>query len=353
MPPSAPPSLSPAELSYLHTSLSSHPPIRADSRSATDFRPLSAETGILPLTNGSAHVSFSDGSEAIVGIKAEVEKSTPAPNTTPNAQNNDAMQVDSPPQQQRTGSPSWISLSLNLPSTRDDDSTLLHLESTLLEPLQLSSLPSKLTINTRFHWHLNIDLLLISPHGLTSYPLPLLSIAIHLALRSTRIPLLKSTGEEDPMADDDWEASVYLYPNDPPTDPIGEIYPPITLLLTTNSNNIIFDPTYSELKVADSILAISIIPITTSKPSNDTYKVQSIRTINPPSRDTFSGEPINNSSQADDTGAVPGVWRPKVGGVKRSVLKEAIKTVLGSENRHGVAKEVFDGLEGFLRVERG
>src|ERR1700679_1894837 len=67
--------LSPAELSYLHTSLSLTPPIRPDGRTPSQFRPLIAETDILPGTNGSARICFADGTEAIVGIKAEVEKS--------------------------------------------------------------------------------------------------------------------------------------------------------------------------------------------------------------------------------------------------------------------------------------
>lgn len=67
--------LSPAELSYLQTSLSATPPIRPDGRSPTQFRPLVAEADILPSANGSARVCFSDGTEAIVGVKAEVEKS--------------------------------------------------------------------------------------------------------------------------------------------------------------------------------------------------------------------------------------------------------------------------------------
>src|ERR1700710_3300220 len=69
--------LSPAELSYLHASLSLTPPIRPDARTSTQFRPLIAETDILPGTNGSARICFADGTEAIVGIKAEVEKSRP------------------------------------------------------------------------------------------------------------------------------------------------------------------------------------------------------------------------------------------------------------------------------------
>ncbi|KAL8800485.1 MAG: hypothetical protein Q9182_005157 [Xanthomendoza sp. 2 TL-2023] len=66
--------LSPSELSYLHTSLSLDPPIRPDARSPTTFRPLIAETDLLASTNGSARLCFADGTEAIVGVKAEVER---------------------------------------------------------------------------------------------------------------------------------------------------------------------------------------------------------------------------------------------------------------------------------------
>ena len=69
------PHLSPAELSYLYTSLAlPDRPIRPDGRSSTQFRPLAAETDILPGTNGSARIGFADGTQAIVGVKAEVEK---------------------------------------------------------------------------------------------------------------------------------------------------------------------------------------------------------------------------------------------------------------------------------------
>src|ERR1700710_1138141 len=74
--------LSPAELSYLHTSLALTPPIRPDGRTPGQFRPLIAETNILPGTNGSARICFADGTEAIVGIKAEVEKSRPSYQST-------------------------------------------------------------------------------------------------------------------------------------------------------------------------------------------------------------------------------------------------------------------------------
>ncbi|KAL8689663.1 MAG: hypothetical protein Q9218_004710, partial [Villophora microphyllina] len=73
--------LSPSELSYLHTSLSLDPPIRPDARAPTSFRPLVAEIDLLPTTNGGARLCFADGTEAIVGVKAEVER-------TPAVQNN-------------------------------------------------------------------------------------------------------------------------------------------------------------------------------------------------------------------------------------------------------------------------
>ena len=76
MAPASTVSLSPAELSYLHTSPSQTPPIRPDGRSPTQFRPLVAETDILPSANGSARICFADGTEAVVGVKAEVEKSS-------------------------------------------------------------------------------------------------------------------------------------------------------------------------------------------------------------------------------------------------------------------------------------
>src|SRR5271170_3774085 len=103
-------SFSPAELAYLHTSLSLTPPIRPDSRTSTQFRALSAETDILPATNGSAHLSFSDGSEAIVGVKAEVERTASSKlgivDDVIYSTNKDQNQTRS------TGSPSWVALTI-------------------------------------------------------------------------------------------------------------------------------------------------------------------------------------------------------------------------------------------------
>ena len=335
---------SPAELSYLYTSLSSIPPIRPDSRTSIDFRPLNAETGVLPATNGSAHVSFSDGSEAIVGVKLEVERSSKSHSMSA-PKDGDEMEVDTSGKAQTKirGRPNWIAFALTLPGVRDDDSQLVYLEEMLREPLLTApsstinqSLADKLVINSRWHWHIYIDVLLISPHGLASYPLPLLSMSTHLALRDTRVPRLKSEGEEDPLADDDWMASTYLYPRS------ENVKPPVTLLVVTIGENILFDPSHEELKVADSILAIGV----GASEAEGAFRMLALRMIDTPARDTMKGVP--KAGAAEEGVDVPGVWKPRVGGIKRAVLKNVVKAVLTG----GVAEDVMKGLDGFLRVER-
>jgi exosome complex component RRP42 len=363
---------SPAELAYLHTSLSSTPPIRPDARPLpTDFRALRAETGVLPAVHGSAHVGFSDGREAIVGVKLEVERTVGAgagsgakmgDGKPTEADNDGAMDVDVDPnvdasdRKRQTGRQEWVTLSLTLPGLRDDDPGLVFLEEMLREPLVVpshssssgrspasasgssdtASLQDRLIINSRWHWHIYIDVLLISPNGLASYPLPLLSMATHLALQDTRVPRLKSEGEEDPIADDDWMASTYLYGR---TKPLRS-RPPVTLLVVVVGENIIFDPSREELAVADALVAVSVADV----PGNG-FQVLATRMIDTPARDTMKG--VAMFGEVGEGVEVPGVWKPRVGGIKRSVLKKAVNTVLTG----GVAKDVMDGLDGFLNLE--
>ena len=341
---------SPAELSYLHTSLSSHPPLRPDSRLPTDFRPLSAETGILPTTNGSAHLSFSDGSEAIVGVKADVER-TPGQDHEQQEGGEDVPMQDSQDSSAKKckGRSAWVDLSLTLPGLRDDDSNLIFLEEMLREPLvtptsspQSESMPSTLqdtlVINSRWHWRLSIDVLLISSSGLASYPLPLLSMAIHLALRDTRLPRLKSEGEEDPSADDDWDASRYLFDRENTTKP------PVTLLVVLVGDNVLFDPSREELSVADGVLAVGVASTGSSK-EQQAAQVLSIRSIETGAKDTMKGVP---REEVEEWAEVKGVWRPKLGGVKRQVVKKVVKEVTTG----GVGMDVLRGLDGFLGAER-
>lgn len=140
--------LSPAELSYLHTSLSLRPPIRPDGRSPTQFRPLTAETGILPGTNGSARICFADGTEAIVGIKAEVEKT---PDVHGEAEDGE---VEDEPR----GRNEWVEVAVEIPGVRDDEAATVFLAEMLAEALLADAhFADKLVINRRFHWKTYLD----------------------------------------------------------------------------------------------------------------------------------------------------------------------------------------------------
>ena len=128
--------LSPAELDYLHTSLSQTPPLRPDGRQATQFRPLIAETCLLPSTNGSARICWSEGEECIVGVKCEVERTSSSSG----------------------GDAGWVSLSIEVPGRRDDDALPVFLGSLLTEALvQSGFLPRRLVINRLWHWRIWID----------------------------------------------------------------------------------------------------------------------------------------------------------------------------------------------------
>lgn len=158
--------LSPAELSYLHTSLSHTPPIRPDGRTSTQFRPLTAESDILPGTNGSARICFADGTEAVVGIKAEVEKSKP--NYQAAEESNIAADEDDDEDEEtrrndkedqaKRGLNEWVELTVEIPGLRDDDSMPVFLAVMLTEALLADGeFTRRLWINRRFHWKLYID----------------------------------------------------------------------------------------------------------------------------------------------------------------------------------------------------
>jgi exosome complex component RRP42 len=128
--------LSPAELSYLHTSLSLSPPIRPDSRKNAQFRPLTAELDILPSTHGSSRLVWPDGSECIVGVKAEVERTTNATTTF-------APRL-------------WFEVSVEVAGARDDDPLAVFLSSSVSDMLG-PKLSKRLEIGKNWHWKLYID----------------------------------------------------------------------------------------------------------------------------------------------------------------------------------------------------
>lgn len=160
--------LSPAELSYLHNSLSQTPPIRPDGRSPTQFRPLVAESEILPSANGSARICFADGTEAVVGIKAEVEKSagfgrdiageTEEAGLGTAGGNEIEMGGMGKGDEGNKGRDAWVEVQIEMPGYRDDDALPVFLGAMLRESLLATeTLKNRLYINRRFHWRLYID----------------------------------------------------------------------------------------------------------------------------------------------------------------------------------------------------
>lgn len=165
--------LSPPELSYLHSSLSLHPPIRPDARSPTSFRPLVAETDLLPFANGSARLCFADGTEAIVGVKAEVEKAQGMGNERwyddmgeRGSGDDEAMggveggegREEEGERWKSVGEDRWIEVTVDVPGQRDDDAMIVFLAQMIHEGLVADGgLRKRLVINGRWHWRLYID----------------------------------------------------------------------------------------------------------------------------------------------------------------------------------------------------
>lgn len=150
--------LSPAELSFLHSTLCQSPPIRFDhTKGPKDFRSMRAEYDVLPGANGSARIALEDGTEALVGVKAEVEKSQWRP--SPEARDMDMRDADGDADDAKgKGQNSWIEMSVEIPGFRDDDPLPVFLASMLTESLLASgALKDRLYINNRFHWKLYID----------------------------------------------------------------------------------------------------------------------------------------------------------------------------------------------------
>ncbi|CAK7209186.1 Exosome complex component rrp42 [Sporothrix bragantina] len=392
--------LSPAELAFLHTSLAQQPPIRPDGRAPAQFRPLRAETGMLPGANGSARICFADGTEAIVGVKAQVERTRRGEGGGGDGEDDEEYEdaadfwADAGDDDGGDGggegvkkngsggsgtagnaSPSWVEVSVEIPGVRDDDASTVFLGALLAEALLADGgLTQALRINRRFHWKLFLDVLLISPP--LSYPLPLLSLTTHLALLATRLPRLVSEGDEDPFFDDDWDASTFLYQKGTSESASISARPPITLLVMTVGDNILFDPTAEELAVANAVLAVSVGQVAStstvtssssrSSSSSSSLRLLAIRTIDPPSRLTAPGTPYNPDANKPKVAATPtpqnpgstptapfrvvtetedvyGVWKAPRGGAKVALLAAMTHKVL---EKGGVADEVFAGLDG-------
>lgn len=153
-------SLSPAELSFLRSTLAQAPPVRFDhSKGPRDFRSMRAEHDVLPGANGSARIALDDGTEALVGVKAEVDRSQWRPSSLPaDAEMRDDDDDDDDDDSKGKGLNSWVEVGVEIPGFRDDDALPVFLASMLTESLLASGgLKDRLYINSRFHWKLYID----------------------------------------------------------------------------------------------------------------------------------------------------------------------------------------------------
>lgn len=104
----------------------------------------------------------------------------------------------------------------------------------------------------------------------------LLSRTTHLALLTSRLPALKSEKNEDPLFDDDWDASTPLYPKGSAKSSTNSeaANPPFIVLAMAVGQNVIFDPCKEELVVVDVVLAVAC---TSSQPTG--ARIVSIRTL--------------------------------------------------------------------------
>ena len=135
-----------------------------------------AETDILPSANGSARICFADGTEAVVGVKAEVEKSKALFAATGEVASEGVLGLgtggggdvdmdeeddggeNNGPERGGRGEEAWLEVSIEIPGMRDDDALPTFLSAMLTEALLADGeLKDRLWINRRFHWRLYID----------------------------------------------------------------------------------------------------------------------------------------------------------------------------------------------------
>ncbi|KAK1915445.1 hypothetical protein P3342_003255 [Pyrenophora teres f. teres] len=125
--------LSPAELSFLRSTLSQTPPIRLDvTKGPRDFRSMRAEYDVLPTANGSARIALEDGTEALVGVKAEVERSRQRPRLGEHGvdvdmEDGDGDGSEDADDSKGKGQNAWVEMSVEVPGFREDDAASLPL----------------------------------------------------------------------------------------------------------------------------------------------------------------------------------------------------------------------------------
>ncbi|GME76563.1 unnamed protein product [[Candida] boidinii] len=228
--------LSPAERSYIYSSLSSSEVTRTDSRKPNQFRPLRAVCSFLPNSNGSSRIFTSDGLECITSVKAKVTKFESLVEL--------------------------VTVEVNISQQRDDSSLCLNLSSLLSKALLSSINLQTLKLTDTYAFQLSIDIVVLSipqDFNSSSYTLySLLSLAsfgMFIALKSTRLPLLISNTnnkdvEEEPTFADDWESSIPLFSED------SKLNPTVLFIVSVVGNNVFIDPSLEEEQVSEHALCV-------------------------------------------------------------------------------------------------
>ncbi|BFZ59033.1 Exosome complex component rrp42 [Saitoella coloradoensis] len=258
--------LSPAERSYLYTSLSQS--IRPDFRSLTTFRPQSFQTDILPTANGSARVRWGGAvgaavaggvsgagvGEVIVGVKAEIGPSQLFDDGSGTKGGVVNVNVE-------------ITPNADPNTTRDDDPLPTLLSTFLSQTLIPAAIPSTaLTLGPERAWHIYIDCAILSTSG---HPLPALSLAVRLAMMTTRLPRVTLTSDIDTEAaqvastggtnvreavidldiDDDWDAALPI----PGVENLG-----VVSIANVVGRTVFFDAAPGEEEVCDARVAVAV-----------------------------------------------------------------------------------------------
>ncbi|KAJ3755988.1 ribosomal protein S5 domain 2-type protein [Lentinula raphanica] len=183
-------SISKAEKSYIRAGILANPPRRADGRSLHDFRVISLETGVVSLSNGSAHLSIgrnphdgSGGTDILASVKLEVEDIEGAAIDNGRI----ACSVSCSP----SAYPHLSSGALD--DLQYDLTQVLHqaLSHPSLHPKNLAIIPRKKS------WLLNLDLLVTADAG-NVYDA--LFLAARAALWDTKVPRTRSVEYKSPKS---------------------------------------------------------------------------------------------------------------------------------------------------------
>ena len=336
---------------------------------------------MLPGTYGSARAAGPDGAEVVVGVKAEVETADAPLGGGAGARDGKGGPLPEGPGDEEPGPGDWLRLTLEIPGYREDDALVVFLCAMLREALVAgragAAVRRRLWGGARWRWRLYVDvhspfptshvrrqslesatfyaisdadrckIILLAPP--LAYPVPLLSLATHLALLTTRLPRPVSRWAEDPTFDDDWAAAAPLYP--------APHRPPITLLAAVVGATVLMDPVREELAVADAIFAVAVAGGGDSAGGADgPAELLAVRTVDPPARAAqgaavpgvvdvaagMEGPPADGETGGDREGE--GWWRPPRGGTKPGLMVKVVEVCLG---KGGVAADVLKSLEGF------